>query len=523
MSDLVQGLNALDKARPGYTIAHKMYEGTAKEVAANERIAELVRASADKYRANFARKPVRARLNRLKINAYQVVNSAGEESPKTAATKLLAQIAQANEFDIEIPRWVEMTCAFGDAYLLVWPAAESAPVGETGQTFDAVDVFVRSPMTMRAIYDQENTRKIDYVIDSWDEGYDDDCRLRVNLYYPDKIERWISRDKVEHAAGKAWADSMFEPFDETDSEDPTAGDGPVIPNPWGRLPIFHGRTARPYGRPVHFDAFGPQNAITKIMATHLSGIDWNGWPWRYQLSKANTTGAGLADWDKDTREAPGRPVKTGPGVSVRRTSKVSNEPGTMNKLSNVDAVGQLEGAQAAVFLEPLVAYIRVLGEVTDTPMNVTDPTGQVESGQSRRSRIDDLLSAVEDLKVQLSGPLTSACEFALTVVGQLEQVVTIDWAPSAKVDDLEGWQAVAAKQAAGVPERTTLIEAGYSVAEVEGFVSSLDGRLSLLERIAMVGTALGQAVQVLGLPAEQATGLFGAYIQDVIDAGPTAG
>lgn len=521
MSDLIQGLTALDEARPAYTLADKMYQGTAKEVAANERIAELVRKSADKYRANFARKPVRARLNRMKINAYQVLGRMGGEDPQTAATRLLADIAKVNEFDIEVPRWMETTCALGDAYLLVWPSAEAEPVGEKGTIFGAVDVFVRSPLTMRAIYDQENTRKISYVIDTWDEGYGDSCRLRVNLYYEDRIVRWVSRDKVEHAAGKAWADAMFEEYSEVTAEEP-GGDGPVIPNPWGVLPIFHGRTARPYGRPVHFDAFGPQNAITKIMATHLSGIDWNGWPWRYQLSKANTTGTGLADWDNDNRQAPGRAVKTAPGVSVRRTDKLVNEPGTMNKLSNVDAVGQLEGAVASVFLEPLTAYIRVLGEVTDTPMNVIDSTGQAETAASKRARIDDLLSAVEDLKVQLAGPLTGACEFALMILGQAEQTVTIDWAPSAKVDDLEGWQAVAAQQAAGVPERVTLIEAGYSVPEVNGFIDSLEGRLSLLERIAMVGTALGQANQVLGLAPEMASELFGRYITDVISAAPAA-
>jgi hypothetical protein len=516
MSDLVQGLNALDKARPGYTLARKMYEGTAKEVAANERIAELVRKSAEKYRANFARKPVRARLNRMKINAYQLASSDTQESGP--ARVLADAVVKANEFDVEIPRWIELTCSLGDAYLLVWPSADSDAVGETGRVFAGVDVFVRSPESMRAIYDQENARKIKYVIDTWDEGYDKDCRLRVNLYYPDRIERFVSADAIQKESGKAWDDIMFERFDDTDTETGD-GDGPVITNPWGVLPIFHGRTARPYGRPVHFDAFGPQNAITKIMATHLSGIDWSGWPWRYALSKANTTGVGLADWDEDTREAPGRPVKTAPGVSARRTDKLNNEPGTMNKLSNVDAVGQLEGAPPATFLEPLMSYIRVLGEVTDTPMNVTDPTGQVESGQSRRARIDDLLSAVEDLKVQLTGPLTGACEFALTVLGLAEQDVTVDWAPSAKVDDLEGWQAVSAQQAAGVPERTTLLEAGYSPDEVAGFMDSLDGKLSTLERIANVGVLLGQANQLLGLPAEQAAALFGAFIMDVTSAG----
>lgn len=505
VSDLTKGLTELDEHRPAYVLAHKMNEGTAREVAAHESVRPVIERSGKKYRANFARKAVRARTNRLRIAAIQV---ADDESQRLTQ-RLDDDVVIPNDFENELPRFIEKVCEYGDAYLLRWPAADGQMSADG--TVTAVDVFVRDPLTMRAIYDEQHGRRIKFVIDSWCTGDGEDERLRVNLYYDDRVERLVSREKPRQ--GGSWADDMFEPFDDSDEdEEPNS----TITYDHG-LPITHGRTERPYGRPVHFDAYGPQNAITKIMATHLSGIDWNGWPYRYQLAEPNTRGADLADWgDGDDRQAPGRP-RAGQAPLVRRSSKLSNAPGSMNKLSNVRAVGQLEGSPAGVFLEPLLAYVRVLGETTDTPMNVMDPTGQVESGQSRLARLDDLLSDVERLKSQLAGPIGEICEGALAMLGEPDTKVTVTWAPSAKVSDTEGWLAVKAKQDAGVPERVTLIEAGYLPDQVDEWMQTLDGKLAVLDRIAVVGTALGQASQMMGLPAETASALFGAYVLAVVN------
>lgn len=510
MSDLTRGLKALDDARPDYVHARRMFRGTAREVVANDAVRHIIEASGSKYRANFAKKAVKSRTNRLKVASLTVADDEGG----TFTERLTDDVAKPNDFSVELPRFIEKVCVYGDAYLLRWPSPK-VDLSEDG-TAPKVDVFVRDPLQMRAIYDRENERDIEFVIDSWCVGEDDHERTRVNLYYDDRVERWISIDRI--GEGVKYDDALFEPYaGDPEADDYDAG-AATIAYEHG-LPIEHGRTERPYGQPEHFDAYGPQNAITKIMATHLAGIDWNGWPYRYQLAETGTTGASLADWGSgDTRQAPGAsPGAQRPGQApVRRSAKQSAAPGTMNKLSNVRAVGQLDGSPASVFLEPLVAYIRVLGETTDTPMNVTDPTGQVESGQSRMARVDDLLSRVESLKDQLAGPIAAICEGALAMLGEPGRTVAVTWAPSSKVSDTEGWAAVKAKQDAGVPERVALIEAGYLPEQVDEWAEQLPGKLTALERIAAVGTMLGQATQVMGLPAELANEIFGKFIIEVM-------
>lgn len=518
MSDLVRGLTELDKARPGYEKAWRMYDGTQREVTAHDAIRPVIEKSGELYRANFARKAVRARTNRIKLSALQVAGASDDGRAEAATNRLTDEVVTPNEFDIEIPRWIEMVCAYGDAYLLRWPAELTD--GEDATRAASVNVFVHSPLHMRAIYSEENSREIEFVIHAWSVGSGTEQRLRVNLYYDDRVERKISLEATQGegvAASAGWREEMFEPFTEetTDDTGEVTGDGAVIMYAAAGvdgMPIEHGRTARPYGRPVHFDAYGPQNAITKIMASHLSGLDWSTLPFRFARSTPGTTGADLNDWDDDTREAPGKP-----GVSrTASADKLSARPGTMNKLHNTDEVGQLDGADPSVFLEPLTAYVRVLGETTDTPMNVIDPTGQVESGQSRTARIDDLLSDVSAIQTQLAGPLASTCEGALAMLGLTERTVTVTWAPASKVSDAEGWAAVKVQQDAGVPIRTTLIEAGYLPEDVDAWEGELDGRLTLIERLSSVMLMLGQAVATMGLAQDAATELFAQLLGEVL-------
>lgn len=515
IKDLCYGLDELEKHRPAYALAWQQFDGTAQEFFATDtRIdSELMRYSRH-FRVNMTRKVIKARLNRLKINSISVVDATG-----TVTELFKAAVYKANELDIELPAWLEKLAVYGDVYMLVWPSAD-ANVNEDG-TADAVDVFIHSPLTMRAFYKATNSRQIEFVVHAWQRK---DGFLRADLYYEDVIERWVSIKEMNDLRGPDGAvaieyeEGMFQPLpaggDDGDEED----DGGDLDNPYGRLPIFHARTARPYGRPEHKDAYGPQNALNKLVASHLSAVDWYVWPWRYAISKSGTTGADLNDWSKDGRQVP----PTGGTAGGRRVERLRQRPGTLNKLHNTDAVGQLDPSPAANFLDPIGAYIRIMGEVTDTPMTGIDRTGAAESGESRRAHLDGLLSSVENLQLVARGPLVDAMEFALAVLGEPEQDINLAWKPAQKIDDVEGWLGVKAKEDAGVPIEVALTEAGYLPEEIEAWRSELDGKLDTLERIAVVATQLGQAVQLMGLPAEQASALFGGYITEVLSDDPAA-
>jgi hypothetical protein len=486
IEDLINGLKELDKARAAYSLAWKMYDGTAREVFASPYIQNNIQASADKYRVNVARKPVTAVLNRLKLNSVTVVD--GEALQDTLTT-----ISEDNDLDVELPDFFEKVEVYGDSYLLVWPNENATPT-ETN-TVDAVDIFVHKPLDMRAIYDTENPRKIAYVIPRW---------ITVSPFGKDAT--------TGKPLATAYDEALFKPFTEQEEDDQgvVTGDGPVITHPWG-LPIYHGRTARPYGRPEHYDAFGPQNIITKLVASQLSTVDWYAFPFRYALSKAGTTGANLNDWGTQGRQAPNEHA----AGSVTPTNRLSAKPGTLTKLHDTDTVGQLEATPSANFTDPIGLYIRLLSMITDTPMEM-QAGGAVESGESRRAKLDGLLSKVEARQAALRGPLKDAFEKALEMYGEPGRVVSISWKPAQKISDTEGWQAVKAKEDAGVPIKIALIEAGYLPEEIDEWAIHLETKLDILERISEVATALGQAVQLMGMEPSMATDLFGRYIAEAV-------
>ncbi len=489
MSDLETGLAEITAKRPAYTLAAKMFEGEAKEVMAGGEIARQLGPSADRYRVNLAGKPVNAITKRLAINAVRVVSENGDEND-ALTKKIVDDIWEPNDLGLELPDFIEKVCEYGDAYILVWPSAGADLSAAEPPVASAVDVFIHGPENVRAIYSDENPRVIDYVVRTWQRSTDD--RQRTDLYYADRIESFVSINPVT-SDRPATKDADFETYRPAAEEDNVVrtSDGHLV-NPWGRVPWFHGRTKRPYGRPVHKDGFGPQNIITKIVAVHAAVVDWQGWPYRAALSRPGTTGAnqaaGLSDWNS-SRPGEGRPSPS--SSAFRRTPR----PGDIDKWHDTDALVQLEPPSSANFLDSIRMYASLLSVVTDTPIDL-NPSGQVESGESRRARLSDLLAKVEKLSAELGKTIAAVHQFALQLLGDGDDlVVSVEWKPVEKISDTEGWQAVQAKISAGVDRETALTEAGYLLTEVEKWGEPFADRVAALDQLADAMQKLGAALQ----------------------------
>jgi hypothetical protein len=245
IKDLCAGLAELEEKRPGYITAWEQFDGTAAEFFAKDaRIDAELQQYSRHFRINVTRKVVKARLNRLKINSISVAD--GTEMVKKLFKDL---VYDANELDIELPAFLEKLAVYGDAYILVWPSAD-ANVNEDG-TADKVDVFIHSPLTMRAIYSAENSRVVDFVVHAWQRR---DGFLRADLYYNDVIERWVSIKKVDDLRGPngevaiAYEENMFETL-------PAGGDGEDEEDDGGDIPTSTAgsRSSTP-GPPARTDA-----------------------------------------------------------------------------------------------------------------------------------------------------------------------------------------------------------------------------------------------------------------------------
>lgn len=517
---LMDALAALDEALPRYLEAESFYDGDAGDLFATEKVQQLL-AKSGVYEVedfNYARVPVDALVDKLQIRA--VVVSAGddtddEDDPGSAddsigtsgappasesdkkriaerAQEALDELRKRNQLAEEELELLLSASKHGDSYLFVWPVVEAddedEEAFEQGVELDeghpgrvvSCDILVNSATVARVFYDPENPLRPTHVIKRW-EWLDPDLdvhRHRATLYFKDRIERWVTRPDGDPKRSEDWL-----PYE-------VAGVAWPAPNPTGRLPFFHVRTSRTYGRPEHASAYGPQRLINKLVSAHAVTIDYQSFPQRYALSnpKADDILQNMIDPDfpEDEDDDP-----EGRGVSPLRA-----DPSAVWKLPGISSVGQFQPADPQVFLAPLDRYIRAMAELTGTPLDRFTGYGTPPSGESRRWANYPLNEKAKLRQQRHGAVLSAAYEFALELLGFKDVTVAIQWAPVDVASGTEDWGIVAAKITNGVPVKQALVEAGYPEDDVDSWLNDETGA-DLMRRVALLNQ-IGTAVQTLG-------------------------
>jgi hypothetical protein len=504
VSDLTAAIAEIERTRPHYVKAQDYFTGEVDERFGNRRLRNALRKAQDYFRLNLAKTPVNAVANRLEVAAVTVPDS-------EALTAILqTEVWDANELLFEVPGLVRNACKFGDAYLLVWENPEG----------DGVEVSYNSPLEGRMTYDPENNRRKLYYTHVWME---DDTRY-ADVFYPDRVEQWYQdKDKKPSDAG-AWEQrtTLFrdpEP-DEMAAMELEPGD-PVqpigvwpIPNPYGEVPAFHFRTDRPWGVPLHKDAYGPQDAITKIVATHMGTVDFQGFPQRYALEEAGTDTDDMDDEDWEEGDNTSTTASGIPAPGLRSGS------GEVWWLKGVKGVGQFEVADPDVFLKPADFYMRMMAQTTNTPLHMFDPGGDQPSGESRRAAEVDLVKLVKNLAQSFGSALSASLAFALKILGHGDVKVDVRWHNADSVDDKDSWDTAEVKIRAGVPVKVVLMEQGYTEAQADSWTTTNDDqdltrKVELLDKIGDAVQKLGAGVGFGVVTVEQVAAIIGG----ILDAG----
>lgn len=462
LEDMDLGLQELKDSLGDYKEAEKYFLGEAEEKFISDKLRRMLSGSASDFHVNLAGRVVYAVTDRLEIAGFtaspagdrpedeedsEISNesSSGSGAENDLTATLMEQVWRHSNMAVEAPDIHEKATSLGDAYLYVG-------LDRDGK---GVDVFYNSPLTTRAIYDEENPREIRFVIKCWKVGRGDKQKTRVNLYYPYFHFKFISKRNADKKSYHGTKAVDFEVY----TDEFTDADG-VVDYGYREIPFFHFRTRRPYGRPEHKDAYGPQDAITKLIAGQMTSTDFAAYPQRWALSEPGSTGNDDdLDWGDDEDEEPGD-----------KESALVSGPGRVWMLNNVKSVGQFQTADPDAFLKPLDKFIELMGSTTGTPLSylhkVRGTSSTPLSGESQRQTEVMLLKKIEARQNAYQATWEEALEFALKLLGH-DARVNVQWA-SALVDSGKGvWDGVLAQQSAGVPKRQTLLEQGYTERQCE--------------------------------------------------------
>jgi hypothetical protein len=482
--DLIYGWAELEAALPAYLEAEAMHAGRVEEVFASAVVRRELAATGEAYKFNLIKTPVEVRSARCELSAVKVPNN-------DAATERIAEVWKANDMAVYYPELIKGSLIFGDYYLMAWPVDEE-PDETTDDTLirSGVELTTRNPKHTRVIYDPENERRKWFAIQRWrvPSAKAGEETWRVELFYADVVERYVSVQGQNLGEPEGW--------EEYDDEE--RGQLAVEPHEFGEVPFFHHRTAVPYGRPVHVDGYGAQNAINKMLITQITTTDSHGFPQRYglldkdaSLDEANDAPQWTDDTEADAYVTDGLDGRGGVGSAQR------SGPGTMQTWAGMSSVGQFAAADPKVFTDPAELYIRIMAQVTNTPLHYFDPSGDVPSGESLKVAEAPLVKDIEWLQLLQEGAVQEEWLFVLGLLGIRVDDVDVRWASVQSATGLSDWQTAQAKIDAGVPVDQVLMEAGYEPEQVRTWLDADAEANTLASRVALLGQ-IGAAIQSIG-------------------------
>lgn len=413
-NDMKKALDMIRDRRNHYLTAEAYYEGTQHEIFTNPSWYRLLSVNGNDFRFNFARTVVDSVLNRLEIN--NITANTDE------ANQRIKDVWRMNDLQIDADEIHRRALAYGDCYSIVWTDV-------TGQ----ITVDYNSPLTTVMIYDDENPRVKKFAAKLWQTEDPNDYTkkiARLNMYYPDRIEKFQMAGEIENVVSV----TGFMLID-------------VVENPWGEVPVFHFRTTKQYGRPEHVEAYGPQDAINKLIVTHMNTVDYQGAPQRYALSGGGNS-AEFEDFDEGADEQIG---------------SLKNGPGELWYLRGVTKVGEFSPADHKVFTEPVRDFVRAMASITNTPLHYFEKTGNVPSGEGLRTAEAPLLKKVEDRQITFGSTWADMFRFILKIDDPAEPDVVVDWKAVESMDSLDAWEVAVKKRVVGVSLEQVLVEMGYDV------------------------------------------------------------
>jgi len=345
-----------------YNVARNYYEGEQKTLLTDRQKAYLERAGVE-YCENYCSTVVDALAERLSLTgvttdfAYEDEET-GEKSDELADW-LWSEFDASRGDELQTTVHGDATEA-GDAYLMVdWDAER----GRSRLSYNA-------PELIQPIYDNQELLVVTKV---WNTSRVSPTNpkaatvKRMNLYYPDRIEKWFTLGADKKADWVEWLDD---------------GDK-VWPTPWqdsaGKplgIPVFHfanGRFGDHFGRPEHYPTIPQQDRLNKELLDLASVMDAQGFPQRWALGLSDTSG-----------------LTTDPGVVW-----TSDNPGA--------TFGQFPSADPSGLLKSIESTLIRIATRSRTPAHLIYLSGGLPSGESLKTAESGLVAKAKKRGVYYGG------------------------------------------------------------------------------------------------------------------------
>lgn len=394
---------------------------------------------------NRCSRVVQAYVDRLAVERFAIGDDASLEERAT-------EIWRANNMASRQKHIFREVATCGDAYALVWPD----PV-----TLEPV-IWPEEAHHCRVKYDPERLGHVTLGTKVWreDEG-ESMSRVRVNLYEPDHIARFVSVRSVSKGSIPDKPDA-YEPFRDDDA-------GPEVPNPWGIVPLFHftlnawpGRL----GTSILRDVIPLNDALNKTLADMMIAEEFGAWTQKVIMGV-----------DVDPQDYGGEaPLNPEGAANDANLQKFRTGADRILAISNPDAkIGEFSPEQLVNFDKVAETWDARISRESGVPVHYLTLSGDFPSGRALRTAEAPWVALLESAQDVLGEPAEDMMRLALLQAGvgssaALDQIEVI-WRSAAPLAEEDKWDLVLQMTTTGVPLQVALKRIGWTEDEIAELVA----------------------------------------------------
>jgi len=429
--DIDKAARYLRENRSRYTETENYYDGDQDLAFASDKFKNAFGSLFREFSLNLCPAVVDAVKDKLVITGFRA-ESGGENIPEDAW-----KIWQQNRMGKRSGEIHKEAVKNGDAYAIVWPD----PTGR-------VTIYPQRAGMCMVEYDEETPGRIVWAAKYW-RRLDD--RHRVNMFYGDRVEKYISRPE-RSATRDARPDPetiKYEPFTEDKG-------GEVIPNPYGVVPVFHfanNADLGSLGRSELKDVISVQDALNKSVLDMLVAMEFSAFRQRWI--------SGI-EIEYDNEGQPIAPFKSG---AERLWITESAET----------KFGDFAASELSQFLGVKDSFRIDFASVSGTPLYYFMQTGAnfPQSGESYRRAETRFVNKIRDRQEAFGNVWEDLMQFALRMDGKGNDVrLYAEWEDAAKLSETEELANLLVKKDLGVSDEQLLTEAGYGAADIKAMLKA---------------------------------------------------
>lgn len=320
----------------------------------------------------------------------------------------------------------------GDAYMIIsWDNDSKRP------RFTPELAYAGSS-GVKVHYSNERRGVVDFASRRWvvDQGSNAGKVRRMNLYYPDRIEKYISNSEA--------SEGNWQPYDD--------GSG-AWPNPWVNkrgeplgVPVVHFKNndqGYDYGTSELAPMIPLQNALNKTIIDLLAAADTTSFRMLYMIGD-DPSG-----------------ITVSPGGWLYSLRPPSGENGA--------AIGFIPGENLTPVIALKDSFVVEIARVTRTPMHYFQTSGQRAAEGTLKQEEVGLVSRAEDRQVTFGNAWEDAMMLAIRLSNTFggtaldeEQMLTTLWAQAEIRNEQVEMQNLKVKSELGIPQEQVWREMGYN-------------------------------------------------------------